>query len=108
MQRLNSSRWPLRVGTSGAVQASGMYAGRPAGSGFEAGGNRRRPASGTVWQRGEDAGACVALGKMYVEGKGVPSNAKVISSISAWVEGAGRGYVPARRTLCDGSQGSLG
>ena len=52
-------------------------------------------------------GACVALGKMYVQA--VWPNAKVaITFPRGRGEGARRGYVPAQEHYATGSQGSLG
>ena len=85
--------------------------GGPAGSGIEGGGNWKEARKWyRLAARQGHAGACVALGKMYVEGQGVPSNAKV--AIKHFRVAADKSNVEGMfllgRTLCDGVAGKAG
>ena len=85
--------------------------GGPEGSGIEDGGNWKEARKWyRLAARQGHAGACVELGKMYVEGQGVPSNAKV--AIKHFRVAAEKGHVEGMfllgRTLCDGVSGKAG
>ena len=103
----NSSRWPLRVGLRQAqcnLRHCTQRAGLPV-QGLKLAGTGRRPASGTIWQRGRRRGACVALGR--VRGRQGRAFQHEVAIKHFRVAAGACGEFPARRP-CDRVTGKSG